>query len=97
MAAYSSGSAIPIVGAVMGPLYAGLAGVASLIQINNIKKAKFDGGGSVSAPPFISMPTVPPNPYTNDGKSTDGLEGSGFESTSKYQSKHCGFRNKRHP
>lgn len=78
MAAYSSGSAIPIVGAVMGPVYAGLAGIASLVQINNIRKQKFDGGGgSISAPPSVSMPTVPPNPYMNDGQSTDGLEGSG--------------------
>ena len=80
LAAFSSGSAIPLVGAVMGPIFAGLATTASLAQINNIKKQKFDAGGGASVStsrPSASLPTIPPNEYTNDGQTTEGLEGSG--------------------
>jgi hypothetical protein len=60
LAAYASGSAIPIVGAVAGPLYAVAAGLVAIKNIQTIKNAQFGGGtpsvdtGSTSAP---SMPS----------------------------------------
>lgn len=45
LAAYSSGAAIPVVGAVTGPIFAALAAAAALGNINKIKSAQFDGGG----------------------------------------------------
>jgi hypothetical protein len=59
LAAYASGSAIPIIGAVAGPLYAVAAGLVAIKNIQTIKNAQFGGGtpsvdtGSTSAP---SMP-----------------------------------------
>lgn len=48
LAAFASGSAVPLIGNVMGPAYAALAGVASAANIAKIKSTKFEGGGSVS-------------------------------------------------
>ncbi len=45
-AAFSSGSAIPVVGAVTGPAFALAAGIASAANIAKIASIKFDGGGS---------------------------------------------------
>lgn len=45
LAAYSSGSAVPVVGAVTGPLFAALAAATSLANITKIKNSKFEGGG----------------------------------------------------
>lgn len=45
IAAYTSGSAIPIIGAVAGPAYAVLAGIAAAANIAKIASAKFDDGG----------------------------------------------------
>ena len=47
MAAYSSGSAIPVIGAITGPLYAAAAAVTTGAQIAKIKNMTFGGGGSV--------------------------------------------------
>tara|TARA_R110002126_G_scaffold62250_4_gene160406 strand:+ start:7457 stop:9868 length:2412 start_codon:yes stop_codon:yes gene_type:complete len=82
-AAYSSGSAIPIVGAVTGPLFAALAGVGSILNINKIKNTKFDSGGAgaVSAP-SVSAPSIPSaSSVLGDDTSTTtaGLPGSGTE------------------
>lgn len=60
LAAYASGSAIPIIGAVAGPLYAVAAGLVAIKNIQQIKATQFGGGtpsveaGSTSAP---SLPT----------------------------------------
>ena len=60
LAAYASGSAIPIIGAVAGPLYAVAAGLVAIKNIQTIKNSQFGGGtpsveaGSTSAP---SLPT----------------------------------------
>lgn len=79
-AAYSSGSAIPIVGAVTGPLFAALAAAASIANIVKIKNSKFEGGGSgasaVSAPPAVQPPNI--NSLAEGNSTlTAGLEGSG--------------------
>ena len=50
LAAYSSGSAIPVVGAVTGPAFAALAAVTSLANINKIKNSTFQGGTSPTPP-----------------------------------------------
>lgn len=49
LAAYSSGAAIPVVGAVTGPLFAAAAAVATVANIAKIKAATFEGGGGGSA------------------------------------------------
>jgi len=80
-AAYSSGFAIPLVGAVTGPLFAAAAGVSSLMNINKIKNTTFDsGGGSVSAP-SVPSPTIPDAATALGGESTltAGLQGSGSQ------------------
>jgi hypothetical protein len=51
LAAYSSGSAIPIVGAVTGPLFAALAAVNAGVQVAKIKNQTFEGGGSAPSAP----------------------------------------------
>lgn len=59
LAAYSSGSAVPIVGAVTGPIFAAAAAVQAAVQIAKIKSQTFEGssGGAVSAP-SASTPNV---------------------------------------
>ena len=57
LAAYSSGSAIPVVGAVTGPLFAGLAAVAAATNIAKISSSTYQGGGG-GAP---SAPSAPSN------------------------------------
>lgn len=63
LAAYSSGAAIPVVGAVTGPLFAAFAAVTSAINIAKIKNSTFNGGGSAPtapAPPSISAASISP-------------------------------------
>ena len=48
LAAYSSGSAIPVVGAVTGPLFAALAAATSVANIVKIKNSTFQGSGGGS-------------------------------------------------
>lgn len=48
LAAYSSGSAIPVVGAVTGPLFAGLAAITVAANVAKIKNSKFEGGGGTA-------------------------------------------------
>lgn len=78
LAAFSSGSAIPIIGAVAGPAYAVLAGIAAAANIAKIASTKFEGGGgggsitpssssaaiSVPAPPTINTPSANTNQST---------------------------------
>jgi len=69
LAAYASGSAIPIVGAVAGPLYAVAAGLVAIKNIQTIKNAQFGGGapaapdtsgGNVSIPSSNGTPNIAP-------------------------------------
>lgn len=66
LAAYSSGSAIPVIGAVAGPAYAALAGVVSALNIAKIASQKFEGGGSTTpatgAGGSPNLPSVPEAP-----------------------------------
>lgn len=82
MAAYSSGSAIPIIGAVAGPAFAILAGIAAAANIAKIAKAKFNpgtssapsisGGGGGGAPSIPAPPIInTPNANTNQSTSFD--------------------------
>lgn len=88
LAAYSSGAAIPIVGAVAGPAYAALAGVVSAINIAKIASSKFEGGGasspatggggSPSLPSIAAPPTIqPPNNNSTliNGDGSNGGQG----------------------
>lgn len=58
LAAYSSGSAIPVVGAVTGPLFAALAAATVIAQIAKIKNSSYQGTGSSIAPPSQSTPNL---------------------------------------
>ena len=49
IAAFSSGAAVPVVGAVLGPLYAVAAGAAAAANIAKISKTQFEGGGGGGA------------------------------------------------
>jgi len=69
LAAYASGSAIPIIGAVAGPLYAVAAGLVAIKNIQTIKNAQFGGGasaapdtsgGNVSIPSSNGTPNIAP-------------------------------------
>lgn len=66
LAAYSSGSAIPVIGAVAGPAYAALAGVVSALNIAKIASQKFEGGGSTAPATGVggspNLPSVPEAP-----------------------------------
>ena len=80
LAAYASGSAIPIIGAVAGPLYAVAAGLVAIKNIQTIKNSQFGGGtpsvdtGSTSAPtiptsngtPSIAAPTQNTTTFTGN-------------------------------
>jgi len=79
MAAYSSGSAIPIIGAVAGPAFAILAGISAAANIAKIASAKFNPG-TTSAPssigdtggaaPVIPAPPTISTPENNTNKTT---------------------------
>jgi hypothetical protein len=59
LAAFSSGAAVPVVGAVLGPAYAAFAGIVAGANIAKIAASKFDGGGdSASASAGGGTPTV---------------------------------------
>jgi hypothetical protein len=82
MAAYSSGSAIPVVGAVTGPAFAALAAITSLANINKIKNSTFQGGtastagagGGSSAGGEVSSPQFNSNAlFSTGGGSTQGI------------------------
>jgi len=82
MAAYSSGSAIPVIGAVAGPAFAILAGISAAANIAKISAAKFGGGAtsmSVSAPssPNIPIPSAPTisNPSNTSNSNIDNVTG----------------------
>jgi hypothetical protein len=78
LAAYSSGAAIPVVGAVTGPLFAGFAAITAAANVMKIKSQTFDGGGSGGSVASVSAPQVPD---FNSTTQTSGLQGSGTETT----------------
>lgn len=78
LAAYSSGSAIPIVGAVTGPLFAALAAATAVANIVKIKNSTFESPGSGSSTPSVAPPQIPDFSATTQ---TAGLTGSGTENT----------------
>jgi len=67
LAAFSSGSAIPVIGAVAGPAYAVLAGITAAANIAKIASTKFDGGGlgATTTSGSTSLPNVPAPPTIN--------------------------------
>ena len=80
LAAYSSGAAVPVVGTVLGPVYAALAGITAAAQIAKIASTKFDGGGasgggggSISAP----TPSIPSAPTVSTP--TNNISGTQFD------------------
>lgn len=79
LAAYSSGSAIPLVGAVTGPLFASFAAITSGLNIAKIKNTSFEGGGTVTTPsasaPSVNVPTVQGNEQPTTTL-TEGLTGN---------------------
>ena len=82
-AAYSSGSAIPIVGAVTGPAFAALAGITSALNVAKISGTSFDGGSrgggaaTGSATPSVSVPGIEGQTPEEVTTSTQGLTESG--------------------
>jgi hypothetical protein len=79
LAAYSSGSAIPIVGAATGPLFAAFAAATAAANIVKIKNQTFESGSStVSSVSSVSAPQIPDY---NASTQTSGLQGSGNETT----------------
>jgi cell shape-determining protein MreC len=59
LSAYSSGSAIPVVGAVTGPVFAALAAVAAAKNIQAIKSTTYQGGGGAPAASSGGTPSIP--------------------------------------
>lgn len=78
LAAYSSGSAIPIVGAVTGPLFAALAAATAVANIVKIKNSTFESPGSGSSTPSVAPPQIPDFSATTQ---TAGLTGSGTQNS----------------
>lgn len=73
-AAFASGAAVPVVGAILGPLYAGAAGIVAASNIAKIRSQTFQGGGSGSSA-SVSAPRIP----TATGLSPD-VDNSGQQS-----------------
>lgn len=88
LAAFSSGAAVPVVGAVLGPAYAVLAGVVAAANIAKIASAKFDegggGGGGGAVTSGGATPSVPiPSPPTLNTPGANTNTGTTFDSTGK--------------
>lgn len=86
LAAFSSGSAIPIIGAVAGPAYAVLAGIAAAANIAKIANTKFEGGGSTGAASISSgsVANIPiPAPPTINTPSANTGQTTTFDDTGK--------------
>lgn len=58
LAAFASGSAIPIIGPVAGPAFAAAAGVVSALNIAKIAATQFDGAGIGTSTPSTTAPSV---------------------------------------
>lgn len=75
LAAYSSGSAIPIIGAVAGPAFAVLAGITAAANIAKIANSKFDGsGGSVAAATTSASPSLPAPVISSPSANVQGTQ-----------------------
>lgn len=61
LGAYSSGAALPVIGAIAGPLYAAAAGLVAIRNIAQIKATQFKGGSAGAS----STPTTPTLPSAN--------------------------------
>lgn len=87
LAAFSSGAAVPVVGAVLGPAYAVLAGVVAAANIAKIASSKFDeggGGGGGAVTSGGATPSVPiPSPPTLNTPSANTNSGTTFDETGK--------------
>lgn len=78
LSAFSSGSAIPVVGAVTGPAFAALAAVAAAKNIQAIKSTTFQGGGgSPSAAGGGGTPNVPGTDSSSSAVPSFNLFGQG--------------------
>lgn len=78
-AAFASGSAIPIVGAVTGPLFAAAAAATSALNIAKIKGTTFESNSATTSTPTASTPSVNvPEVQGQDTVTTQtqGLQGS---------------------
>jgi hypothetical protein len=64
LAAYSSGSAIPVIGSVMGPVFAGIAAIAAAKNIQRIQSTTF-GSSSTPSAPSASTASVPSSNTTS--------------------------------
>jgi len=64
LAAYSSGSAIPVIGAVMGPVFAGLAAIAAGKNIQRIQSTTF-GSSATPTAPSVGTASVPSSATTS--------------------------------
>jgi len=86
MAAYSSGSAIPIIGAVAGPAFAILAGISAAANIAKIASAKFNPG-TTSAPSTVgatggAAPAIPAPPIISTQQNNTN-QSTSFDETGK--------------
>jgi hypothetical protein len=86
MAAYSSGSAIPIIGAVAGPAFAILAGISAAANIAKIASAKFNPG-TTSAPSSVgatggAAPAIPAPPIISTQQNNTN-QSTSFDETGK--------------
>lgn len=85
MAAYSSGSAIPVVGAVTGPAFALAAGITSALNIAKIANTKFEGGNrsgggaATASTPAVDIPSVSGQTPEDITTLTQGLQGGDEE------------------
>lgn len=85
-AAYASGSAIPFVGAVTGPLFAAAAAAASALNIAKIKSTTFESTSANTSTPSAATPSVNvPEVQGQDTVTTEtqGLQGSKPQATTK--------------
>lgn len=76
LAAYASGVAIPVVGPVMGPLFALGAAAVALKNVNEIRSKTFEGGGG-SGGGATGGGSAPSAPGTGSNAPTFNLTGSG--------------------
>lgn len=61
-------------GPIIGPILAGLVGITAAVNVNNIRKQKFDGGGGAISVPSIGTATLPSTtaPQVNNFQQQEG-------------------------
>jgi hypothetical protein len=85
-AAFASGSAIPVVGVVTGPLFAAAAAAASALNIAKIKSTTFESNSTNTSTPSATTPSVNvPEVQGQDTVTTQtqGLQGSAAQQITK--------------